>query len=319
MGKEGISFKVRYLCPVERMNMSAEAAAINITWLDDFKAITKMRLSLSVVFSSIAGYFLAADTINYIDLALLAAGGYCLVGASNAFNQVIEKDLDALMQRTKNRPLPSGRMLPFKALGLAIGMTILGLILLYLLNWRTAFFGSISIFLYVALYTPLKTRTPLAVLVGAFPGAIPFMLGWVAYTNYFGIEPGVLFMLQFFWQFPHFWAIAWMLDNDYKKAGFKMLPTGKKDQGTAFQIVVYTLWMLLISLLPFTHYTGALYLSLYGAIAVGIVGLIMLYFAGDLMRKRDDQSARRLMLSSVFYISAVQLIYVIDKFLVYGN
>jgi protoheme IX farnesyltransferase len=319
MGKEGISFKVRYLCPVERMNMSAEAAAINITWLDDFKAITKMRLSLSVVFSSIAGYFLAADTINYIDLALLAAGGYCLVGASNAFNQVIEKDLDALMQRTKNRPLPSGRMLPFKALGLAIGMTILGLILLYLLNWRTAFFGSISIFLYVALYTPLKTRTPLAVLVGAFPGAIPFMLGWVAYTNYFGIEPGVLFMLQFFWQFPHFWAIAWMLDNDYKKAGFKMLPTGKKDQGTAFQIVVYTLWMLLISLLPFTHYTGALYLSLYGAIAVGIVGLIMLYFAGDLMRKRDDQSARRLMLSSVFYISAVQLIYVMDKFLVYGN
>jgi protoheme IX farnesyltransferase len=319
MGKEGISFKVRYLCPVERMNMSAEAAAINITWLDDFKAITKMRLSLSVVFSSIAGYFLAADTINYIDLALLAAGGYCLVGASNAFNQVIEKDLDALMQRTKNRPLPSGRMLPFKALGLAIGMTILGLILLYLLNWRTAFFGSISIFLYVALYTPLKTRTPLAVLVGAFPGAIPFMLGWVAYTNYFGIEPGVLFMLQFFWQFPHFWAIAWMLDNDYKKAGFKMLPTGKKDQGTAFQIVVYTLWMLLISLVPFTHYTGALYLSLYGAIAVGIVGLIMLYFAGDLMRKRDDQSARRLMLSSVFYISAVQLIYVMDKFLVYGN
>jgi protoheme IX farnesyltransferase len=148
-------------------------------------------------------------------------------------------------------------MLPFKALGLAIGMTILGLILLYLLNWRTAFFGSISIFLYVALYTPLKTRTPLAVFVGAFPGAIPFMLGWVAYTNYFGIEPGVLFMLQFFWQFPHFWAIAWMLDDDYKKAGFKMLPTGKKDQGTAFQIVVYTLWMLLISLLPFTHYTGA--------------------------------------------------------------
>ena len=140
MGKEGISLKVRYLYPVERMNMSAEAAAINITWLDDFKAITKMRLALSVVFSSIAGYFLAADTINYIDLALLAAGGYCLVGASNAFNQVIEKDLDALMQRTKNRPLPSGRMLPFKALGLAIGMTILGLILLYLLNWRTAFF-----------------------------------------------------------------------------------------------------------------------------------------------------------------------------------
>ena len=301
------------------MNMSAEATATKITWLDDFKAITKMRLALSVVFSSIAGYFLAADTINYVDLTLLAVGGYCLVGASNAFNQVIEKDLDALMQRTNNRPLPAGRMSIATALTIAIGLSVLGIGLLCLLNWRTAFFGSVSILLYVMLYTPLKTKTPLAVFVGAIPGAIPFMLGWVAYTNYFGIEPGVLFMLQFFWQFPHFWAIAWMLDKDYKKAGFKMLPTGKKDQGTAFQIIVYTLWMLLISLLPFTHYTGVLQLSIYGALTVSIVGLIMLYFAGNLMQKRDDQSARRLMLSSVFYISAVQLIYVMDKFLVYGN
>ena len=299
--------------------MSAEAAAITTNWLDDFKAITKMRLALSVVFSSIAGYFLAADTVNYKDIALLAVGGYCLVGASNAFNQVIEKDLDALMQRTKNRPLPAGRMQPATALALAICMTVLGIVLLYLLNWRTAFFGSISILLYVLCYTPLKTRTPLAVFVGAFPGAIPFMLGWVAYTNYFGIEPGVLFMVQFFWQFPHFWAIAWMLDNDYKKAGFKMLPTGQKDQGTAFQIIVYTLWMLLISLLPYTHYTGALQLSLTGAILVALVGFVMLYFAGNLMRKKDDVAARRLMLSSVFYISLVQLIYVMDKFLIHGN
>lgn len=299
--------------------MSAEAAATTTSWLDDFKAITKMRLALSVVFSSVAGYFLAADTVIYTDLVLLAIGGYCLVGASNAFNQVIEKDLDALMQRTKNRPLPAGRMQPATALAIAICMTILGVGLLYLLNWRTAFFGSISIALYVLCYTPLKTRTPLAVFVGAFPGAIPFMLGWVAYTNYFGIEPGVLFMVQFFWQFPHFWAIAWMLDNDYKKAGFKMLPTGQKDRGTAFQIMVYTLWMLMISLLPYTHFTGALQLSLTGAVLVGLVGFVMLYFAGDLMRKKDDAAARKLMLSSVFYISVVQLIYVMDKFVVYGN
>lgn len=278
-----------------------------------------MRLALSVVFSSIAGYFLAADSINYVDLLLLALGGYCMVGASNAFNQVIEKDLDALMQRTKNRPLPAGRMQASTALILALSMTLIGIGLLYMLNWRTAFFGSVSILLYVLLYTPLKTKTPLAVFVGAFPGAIPFMLGWVAYTNYFGIEPGVLFMLQFFWQFPHFWAIAWMLDEDYKKAGFKMLPTGKKDKGTAFQIIVYTLWMLLISLLPITHYTGALQLSIFGAIAVGLVGVIMLYFAGDLMLKKDNKAAQRLMLSSVFYISAVQVIYVMDKFLAYGN
>ena len=302
------------------MIMPAETTGdLSVNWLDDFKAITKMRLALSVVFSSLAGYLLAAETINYYHLLLLAVGGYCLVGASNAFNQIIEKDLDALMLRTQNRPLPANRMNPKTALVIAVVLMVLGIAMLYLLNWRTAFFGSISIFIYVAVYTPLKTRTPLAVFVGAFPGAIPFMLGWVAYTNYFGVEPGVLFMLQFFWQFPHFWAIAWMLDEDYKKAGFKMLPTGQKDQGTAFQIIVYTLWMFLISLLPFTHYTGALNLSIYGAVAVTIVGLVMLFFAGNLMQKKDHQAAYRLMLSSVVYISLVQVIYVMDKFIVYGN
>ena len=169
------------------MNMSVEATATNTNWLDEFKAITKMRLALSVVFSSIAGYLLAAETINYTDLTLLVIGGYCLVCASNAFNQVIEKDLDALMLRTRNRPLPAGRMSSFTALTIALGMSVTGIGLLYLLNWRTAFFGSVSILLYVMLYTPLKTKTPLAVFVGAFPGAIPFMLGWVGYTNYFGI------------------------------------------------------------------------------------------------------------------------------------
>lgn len=278
-----------------------------------------MRLALSVVFSSLAGYLLAVDTIVFTELVALATGGYCMVGASNAFNQLLEKHLDAQMHRTKNRPLPSNRMQPLTAFLIACLMAIGGIIILYTLNWRTAFFGSLSILIYVLFYTPLKTKTPLAVFVGAFPGAIPFMLGWVAHTNHFGIEPGILFMLQFFWQFPHFWAIAWMLDEDYKKAGFKMLPTGQKDQGTAFQIMVYTLWMLLISLLPFTHYTGALNLSIYGAVAVAIVGLVMLFFAGNLMQKKDHQAAYRLMLSSVVYISLVQVIYVMDKFLVYGN
>ena len=293
-------------------------AATSMTIFDDFKALTKMRLALSVVFSSLAGYLLAAPQLNFYDLLLLAVGGYCMVGASNAFNQVLERDLDAQMERTKNRPLPTGRVHVPRALALAIFLTLVGICLLYLLNWRTAFFGSLSIFLYVAVYTPLKTRTPLAVFVGAFPGAIPFMLGWVAYTNHFGIEPGVLFMLQFFWQFPHFWAIAWMLDEDYKKAGFKMLPTGEKDRGTAFQIVVYSLWMLLISILPYTHYTGALQLSDFGVVAVVLVGIVMLYFATDLMLKKTNEAARRLMFGSVFYISSVQLIYVMDKFLFYG-
>lgn len=278
-----------------------------------------MRLALSVVFSSLAGYLLAVDTIVFTELVALATGGYCMVGASNAFNQLLEKHLDAQMHRTKNRPLPSNRMQPLTAFLIACLMAIGGIIILYTLNWRTAFFGSLSILIYVLFYTPLKTKTPLAVFVGAFPGAIPFMLGWVAHTNHFGIEPGILFMLQFFWQFPHFWAIAWMLDDDYQRAGFKMLPTGKKDRGTSFQIIVYTLWMVLISLLPYTHYTGALQLSLFGAIAVLGIGIVMLYFASDLMIKQDNEAAKRLMLSSVVYISTVQIIYVIDKFFIYAN
>ncbi len=286
-----------------------------VSWISDFISLTKLRLALSVVFSSLAGYLLAADKINFTDVLLLAIGGYCMVGASNAFNQILERDLDALMTRTKNRPLPTGRMKISTALVIAVSMTLLGIIILSWINYRTAFFGALSIILYVAVYTPLKTKTPLAVFVGALPGAIPFMLGWVAYTNQFGIEPGVLFMLQFFWQFPHFWAIGWMLDDDYKKAGFKMLPTGNRDQGTAFQIIVYTLWMILISLIPYTHYTGSLSISLYAVIGVLLVGLMMLYAATNLMRTKSNESARKLMLTSVFYISAVQVIYVIDKFI----
>ena len=196
--------------------------------ITDFKEITKARLAVSVVFSSIAGYLLAAYEIDLLSLVLLAFGGYCMVGASNAFNQVIERDLDALMKRTRNRPVASGRMSVNRAMIIASVLTVMGVAALYYLSPKTALFGAISIFLYTCVYTPLKTKTPLAVFVGAFPGAIPFMLGWVAATNDFGIEPGTLFMIQFFWQFPHFWALGWILDDDYKQAGFRLLPTGKK-------------------------------------------------------------------------------------------
>ena len=177
----------------------------------DFLEITKARLAISVVFSSIAGYLLGFNTeqpFSWTVLLMLSVGGYCMVGASNAFNQVIEKDLDLLMDRTKNRPVPSGRMSTTSALFVAFTLTLIGLTLLYLINPKTAMFGAISIFLYTSLYTPLKTVTPLAVFVGAFPGAIPFMLGWVAATDHFGIEAGTLFLIQFLWQFPHFWAIG---------------------------------------------------------------------------------------------------------------
>ena len=216
------------------------------TLLSDFLQLTKFRLAISVVFSSVAGYLLAVDQIEVSILLGLFFGGFAMVGASNAFNQWIEKDKDALMDRTKNRPLPAGRMNNLTALVIASLLTLLGIFILNNINFKTALFGALSIFIYTCVYTPLKSVTPLSVFVGAFPGAIPFMLGWVAATGSFGVEPGILFMVQFFWQFPHFWAIGWMMDDDYKKAGFKMLPTGNPDRATAFQIVFYTLWTLII-------------------------------------------------------------------------
>jgi protoheme IX farnesyltransferase len=297
---------------VEKIRLSPVESAFSV-FINNFKELTKVRLSISVVFSSLAGYFLAAENPSIIDVVLLAFGGYFMVGASNAFNQILEKDLDALMDRTKNRPLPSGRMSVKTASIIATILTLLGLLVLFTINIRTAFFGGISIFLYVCVYTPLKTKTPLAVFVGAFPGAIPFMLGWVAYSNHFGIEPGVLFLIQFFWQFPHFWAIGWMLDKDYKRAGFKMLPTGKADNTTAFQIVFYTLWMILASVLPATSYTGSFDLSIWGAVIVVVLGLIMLFFALELMVQKTTIAAKKLMFSSVGYITLIQIVYVIDK------
>ena len=272
-----------------------------------------MRLAISVVFSSVAGYFLGADSIDLLTVVMLGVGGYCLVGASNAYNQILEKDLDLLMDRTRNRPVPSGRMSVNMAFFIASALTILGLVILYLINPRTAMFGAISIFLYVSVYTPLKTKTPLSVFVGAFPGAIPFMLGWVAATGNFGIEPGTLFMVQFFWQFPHFWALGWWLYDDYKKGGFFMLPTGKKDKGTAVQIVLYTVWTILVSLIPAFGLTGKLYITPVSAILVLLLGLVMLYHALKLYKNRDGKSAKKLMLASVSYITLLQIIYVLDK------
>ena len=284
-------------------------------WFADFKEITKARLAISVVFSSVAGYFLGATQIHISEILLLSFGGYCMVGASNAYNQIIEKDLDVLMDRTKNRPIPSGRMSVNKAMIMAVSLTIIGIVSLYFLNPKTAMFGAISIFLYTSVYTPLKTKTPLAVFVGAFPGAIPFMLGWVAATNDFGIEPGTLFMIQFFWQFPHFWALAWMLDEDYKKGGFKMLPTGKKDRSTALQIIMYTIWMLIISVVPAFGITGRLHLSIPAAILIFVLGLGMLFFAFKLYENKDNKTAKKLMLASVSYITLMQIVYVVDKFI----
>ncbi len=286
-----------------------------VSVVQDFKEITKMRLALSVVFSSVAGYLLGAEVVSWGTLLLLAVGGYFMVGASNAFNQIIERDLDKLMDRTKNRPVPSGRMSVNTAFAIATLFTIAGISVLYTINPKTAMFGAISIFVYVSLYTPLKTKTPLSVFVGAIPGAIPFMLGWVAATNDFGIEPGTLFMVQFFWQFPHFWAIGWFLYEDYKKGGFFMLPTGKRDQGTAMQVILYTVWTVVTSLIPVFGVTGDLYLTPVSGVLILVLGLVLLRSAIRLYKQRDARAAKQLMLMSVLYITLLQIIYVADKFI----
>lgn len=280
-----------------------------------FISLTKARLALSVVFSSIAGYFLAVDAVDFNELILLVIGGYSIVGASNSFNQIIEKDKDVLMDRTKNRPLPAKEITTQNAFWISVFLTLIGLLCLYFINYKTAFFAAISVFLYTCVYTPLKPITPLSVFVGAIPGAIPFMLGWVAATGSFGIEPGTLFMIQFFWQFPHFWALGWMLDDDYKKAGFIMLPTGNRDKSTALQIILYIIWMMIISVFPYTGLTGDLTLSFGSTIAILMLGIIMLVLAINLYNKMDISSARKLFYSSVLYLTLIQIIYLIDKFL----
>ena len=299
--------------------MSSEnQTIIQPSLFSNFVAITKARLSISVVVSTIAGFLLGVvewQSNHWITLLLLVIGGYCMVGASNVFNQIIEKDIDSLMERTKNRPLPAGLMSKQSALILGIVLTIIGLVILFRINPKTAMFAAISIFMYVFLYTPMKSKTPLSVFVGAFPGAIPFMLGWVAATGDFGIEAGTLFIIQFFWQFPHFWAIGWFLYDDYKKAGFCMLPTGERDKKTAFQIIFYTIWTILASIIPAFGFTGRLYLTKISAGLVLLLGFWMLFYALKLYREMDKAAARKLMIVSVSYISLLQLIYVLDKFL----
>ena len=277
--------------------------------------LIKHRLSFSVVFSSVCSYLIAFDVFSLTTFLLLIIGGFFVVGSSNGFNQIIERRRDALMMRTSSRPLPSGEMTVNQALIICSFLSLLGLTILYVINFRTAIFGLISMIIYLALYTPLKPVTPLSVFFGAIPGAIPFMLGWVAVTDRFSIETGILFMIQFFWQFPHFWAIGWVSHDDYKNAGFKMLPSGKRDNATAFQIVFYTIWMIIVSTLPYFSFTGKLSIGIYSLILILVSGSLMLYQALKLMRYKHKQNAIRLMYASIFYLSFIQIIFVIDKFI----
>ena len=277
------------------------------------KELTKFRLTLSVVFSSFISYFLGASEINYIELFYLIAGGMLIVGSSNIFNHVIERDLDKLMKRTQNRPLPKEEITPRTALFLAILSAVIGLLFMYLINLKVAILAATSIFLYTAIYTPMKLVSPLSVFVGAIPAAFPFMIGWVAATNDIGIEALTLFLMQFFWQFPHFWSIGWSQNSDYEKAGFKMLPTGRKDKSTSAQILFYSIWAVLVSIIPFFGITGELKLSVVGVLAVFALGALLIYKSYILFLDGKNENAKKLMLTSVIYLTFIQLTFLFDK------
>ena len=281
------------------------------------KNLIKLRLTLSVVFSSFISYFLAYSEVNFIQLFYLTIGGILIVSSSNIFNQIIEKDLDKLMKRTKNRPLPKNEISQSLAMTIAIIFTIIGLYFMYSINLKVAILSAVSLFLYVALYTPLKLITPLSVFVGAIPGAFPIMIGWVAATNNLGVEAITLFLMQFFWQFPHFWSIGWSQSMDYEKAGFKMLPTGKKDKSTAAQILFYSIWSVLISVIPFFGITGNLKLSIIGLLIVIILGVVLVQKAYLLFVYEKNQNANSLMITSIVYLTLVQLTLLLDKLFFY--
>ena len=281
--------------------------------LSIIKELTKFRLTLSVVFSSFISYFLGASEVNFIQLFYLIAGGILIVSSSNIFNQIIERDLDKLMKRTQNRPLPKKEITPKLALFLAILSALIGLIFMYLINLKVAILAAVSIFLYTAIYTPMKLISPLSVFVGAIPGAFPFMIGWVAATNDIGVEALTLFLMQFFWQFPHFWSIGWSQNSDYEKAGFKMLPTGKKDKSTSAQILFYSIWAVLVSIIPFFGITGELKLSVVGVLAVFALGALLIYKSYILFLDGKNENAKKLMLTSVIYLTFIQLTFLFDK------
>ena len=281
--------------------------------------LLKPRLSATVIFSCLAGYLLATTIIDPYLLIKLLIGSIALVGASNGLNQVYEINTDSLMDRTKNRPLPTKRIALHSAFIFSLLLGCIGVFFLAMINFRCAFFGALSSLIYVLGYTPLKTKTPLSGFIGAFPGAMPFMLGWVAVTNQFSLETGILFAIQFLWQFPHFWSIAWVRYDDYKKAGIQLLPSGQKDHKSAFQIVFYTFWLLPVSvsplLLDYFSIDSQLDLSLIGTLIVFLIGVIFLFQALQLLKTKQIIDAKKLMICSLVYLPFIQIIYIIDKYI----
>jgi len=276
-----------------------------------FIELLKIRLSLLVAFSCAFGYTLASKgKIDWEVLLMLTFGGFLLSGASVSINQILEKDLDKIMTRTKDRPLPTGRLSVAEAILFVIGTLIISVIILWIYtNSLTVMLSVGSMIIYSFMYTPLKRVGPIAVFVGAIPGAFPPLLGWVAATGTISYEALIIFGIQFIWQFPHFWAIAWVADDDYKRAGFKLLPSGGgKDLNTAIQIMIYTLFLIPLGLLPAKFgITG-----LDSAIVATVCGVAFLAQTFSLMKTGSRQSALRIMFGSFLYLPIVQIAYLMD-------
>ena len=288
-----------------------------------FGQLLKFKLSITVVFSAMAGYMLGFDEFNLYHFIYLTFGGFLVTGSANSFNQILEKEKDKLMLRTSNRPLPKENLSILQASFFALTIGAFGLFLLnkinpegsfYGLMSKSSFFGLISMFIYVLSYTPLKRVSTISIFVGAIPGAIPFLLGYVAATDDFGLAAGVLFAIQFLWQFPHFISIAWVLDEEYKKAGFKTLFGGKKNKYPAIISVITSLLMTFVSIIPY-FYIIDLNLSIYSFIIILCLGFWFTLKSLKLYQNTNDNSAKKLMLSSFIYLPVMQLIFVVDRFL----
>ncbi len=294
-------------------------------FFSDFSKLVKFRLSFTVVFSASISFLIGSKIqvdraiipgIEWNNWLILIVGGFLVTGAANCFNEIIEVDLDKLMARTKDRPMPAGRMTTGQGLVLGLIMGISGTWLLGKLNLETGLISVFSILLYAFAYTPLKRKSPIAVLVGAIPGALPPLIGYLAAIGHspIGYVPRdyeiavILFLVQFVWQFPHFWSIAWVLDDDYKKADFRLLPTKKRDKTSATITFISTLVLIPVSLLPTIYGFGGVYIAIVSVIA----GIIFSYLAYQMMVKMDLPSAKKVMFCSFFYIPLVQLVLLFD-------
>ena len=294
-------------------------------FIADFNKLVKLRLTLTVVFSASISFLIGAKQqgdIIWMNWLILTIGGFFITGSANGFNEIIEKDLDKLMKRTEDRPLPAGRMTTGQALVLSLFMGIFGTLLLLRLNFLAGLLSLFAIILYAFVYTPLKQKSPIAVFVGAFPGALPPLIGYYAAFRSAGfgfeyaavseaaivITPWVLFLIQFFWQFPHFWAIAWVADDDYKRAGFRLLPTTKKDKISAWMILISSVLMIPVGVLPFYYgFSGWIF-----TIVSVLGGLFFTYYSVKHLKEMTEASAKKVMFTSFLYLPLTQLILLVD-------